>query len=144
MVHLGKGIFLLILLTGIWQDVRCSCIERRYLEISFLPGLLCCIVAKREWTDVVAACGIGVLLLIISKLTSGEIGEGDGWFFIVSGMYINRTENLNLLLSGLVLSFLWSMGMMFRGIITGRQWRKQRMAFLPFLLPGGIWLVLGS
>ena len=136
-----KIIFLIILGYAVWMDLRTKELSGTFLLGAACVGAVVLAVwgpAGENWQETIFACGIGGILLFISRLIGGGIGEGDGWFFIVSGMYINRTENLNLLLSGLVLSFLWSMGMMFRGIMTGSQWRKQRMAFLPFLLPAWI------
>lgn len=34
----------------------------------------------------------GIMLLLIGMLTRGLLGEGDGWFFIVSGFFLGWQE----------------------------------------------------
>ena len=34
----------------------------------------------------------GILLLVLSKITKGAVGQGDGFFFLVSGMYLGFWE----------------------------------------------------
>ena len=42
----------------------------------------------------------GIMLLLIGMLTRGLLGEGDGWFFIVSGFFLGWQECVMLLISG--------------------------------------------
>ena len=62
------------------------------------------LVWKRSLIQMLLSGGIGLFLLILSKCTNGGIGEGDGWFFIVSGWYLDWQDNVQLFLSGLQLS----------------------------------------
>ena len=39
----------------------------------------------------------GILLLVLSKITKGAVGQGDGFFFLVSGMYLGFWDNVALL-----------------------------------------------
>lgn len=88
--------------------------------------------------DTVMAMAVGCMLLLLSVFTGEAIGKGDGWFFVVSGIYLGMIKNLVLLAGGLGLCFLVCMVLMVRGIITGKDLSGVRLPFLPFLIPAGI------
>lgn len=77
-------------------------------------------------------CGmlLGIFMLLISAVTQGSIGMGDGILLMVTGVYLGGYENLRLLMTGLMFSALWSLGLLaFR-----KKKRKDEIAFVPFLL----------
>ena len=80
-------------------------ISKSSLLLSGVLGLGLSIALKRSCIQIVISCGIGVVLLLLNKCTDGGIGEGDGWFFVVSGLYMDWQDNLQLFLSGLFLCF---------------------------------------
>lgn len=84
---------------------------------------------------------IGLVLLLISFGSGGAVGDGDGWFFLVSGLYLAWQENLSLLCSGLLLSSLYAIGWIIWGKWNGVSVKHIKIPFLPFLLPMGIWMV---
>ena len=91
------------------------------------------------------ACGIGGILLFISRLIGGGIGEGDGWFFVVAGLFLSPGENGLLLLSGIFLSGIFSLLYVVAGALNGT-WQRHRKSFpfLPFLLPAGLWITFAG
>ena len=137
-----KWMFLLVLCVASWQDMRNKMIENRLLWGAGMVGFLCWVNSGRGISDLVISCGIGGILLGISILTEGGIGEGDGWFFVVSGLYLHWRENVCLLLSAMLLCFIWSFPFVIMTVIRRGAGRKKSLPFLPFLIPAGIWMVI--
>lgn len=85
---------------------------------------------------------IGGAILIVSKLTRGAIGEGDGWFFVASAGYLVIEEEGILLISGLIVSWCWSIGLVLYRIWNKGNNRKDTLPFLACMWPAGIWLLI--
>lgn len=81
---------------------------------------------------------VGAGLLFLSRITNEAVGKGDGWFFLISGIYLGALKNLVLLAGGLGICFLLSMVLVFKGIIQGTDRGRLRIPLLPFLIPAGI------
>lgn len=137
----GVIVFLMILCSAAWQDLHTRSIGCRFLVISGYLGSIYSILAKRNMQDIVVSCGIGMVLLGICKLTRGGIGEGDGWFFVISGLFLDIGENLSLFFCGLLFCFLFSLPIMVMNVWKKREIGKHGLPFLLFLLPGGIWMI---
>ena len=79
----------------------------------------------------------GLLLLGISVVTEEAMGKGDGWFFLVSGLFLGFWKNVFLLTGGLFLCFPVAVWLM-----IGR-WGKNTGIKLPLLayllVSGGTW-----
>ena len=88
--------------------------------------------------DTAMAMAVGAGLLFLSRITKEAVGKGDGWFFLISGIYLGAVKNLVLLAGGLGICFLLSMVLVFKGIIQGTDRGRLRIPLLPFLLPAGI------
>jgi len=73
---------------------------------------------------------IGFMLLAISKLTGGQIGEGDGIVFLITGVVLGFKNNFLLLLEALFLSFVFSLVFLLLKKIN----IKTKLPFLPFVL----------
>ena len=108
----GKGIFLFAIVGGI-----ISVLFPAYRIGQILLGM-----------------GIGGGLLIMSLLSKGGIGVGDGIVVLISGIYLGVQENCFLLLLALLVSSLYS-GILW---IVKKGDRKQKIPFIPFLLVGYI------
>lgn len=92
-------------------------------------------------TGLAASAAVGILLLLVSVCSDGAVGDGDGWFFLVSGLYLTWLENLSLLCFGLFLCSLYGIGLTLHGVWKRVSVRNRKIPFLPFLLPMGIWMV---
>lgn len=134
----GMIIFLVILCSAAWQDFKTRSVGCPFLMISGYLGGVYSVLAERRAQDIILSCAIGVLLLGIGKLTRGGIGEGDGWFFVVTGLFFDVGENLSLFLSGLSGCFLVSLPVAVVGVWKKNGNRKRGLPFLLFLLPKGI------
>jgi len=72
--------------------------------------------------------GLGVVLL--SKITGGKIGLGDGLVLAVTGMGLGFWGNIELFALALALAAVFSIGL----IIIRRANRKKIIPFIPFIL----------
>lgn len=73
--------------------------------------------------------GIGILFLIISRLTDEAIGYGDSWMILLLGIYLGLWDILWLLSIAFVLSGMTSVVL----LVRNRYSRKLSFPFIPFL-----------
>ena len=85
-------------------------------------------------------CLLGGILLLIGRLSRGALGEGDGIFFIIAGIYLGFWKNLALLVSALILCSFSGLVLFLWGQMQGRDYRKKTLPLLVFTLPMGIYL----
>jgi leader peptidase (prepilin peptidase)/N-methyltransferase len=81
---------------------------------------------------------IGALILLIYHVTKGEIGEGDGWLLIVTGIFLGIGRNFELLMSGLLLAAICSLFL----ILFKKAGKKREIPFVPFLFLGYMGMVI--
>jgi len=138
------NLFFVFLGTAAWQDLRTRSISLEVLAGGAAVGIITCIWKERLPGEIVLAMIPGIMLLLIGMLTRGLLGEGDGWFFIVSGFFLGWQECVMLLISGQIFCGIFGLAIMVGAQIgTGREnIRKLRLPFLPFLLPASLWMVL--
>lgn len=145
-----RGIFSLFLLLAAWKDFK----RRRIpiwlyvffgvigagvkLFVSARSGQFCR--PNQEWVWAVAAFLPGLLLLLLTKVSRGGVGAGDGWFFVTAAFYLGLWKTLALLFYGLLFCSLCSLGMITWGMMKGISVRKKRLPFLPFLIPAWLWI----
>ncbi len=75
---------------------------------------------------------IGIVLIIVSKLTRGQIGLGDGLIFCATGLGLGFWANLCLLLYSLTMAAAFS-GFM---ILVRKKVRTYTIPFIPFVCLG--------
>lgn len=133
-------LFFIYLCCAACQDIYRRELDFRFLICFGLLGVLNCLTQEKSLilTGVSVAEGVGILIL--SRLTRGGVGEGDGWFFVISGLLLGPEENMALLLSGLALCGVFCLVLVTVAFVRGKGVRKLRIPFLPFLLPAGIWM----
>lgn len=136
-------IFLCFLVICVLMDLKEQALDSRFLFLFGFIGILIGGVNGfdgREFWEILLSSGIGVLLFMFSKVTGGGIGEGDGLFFMISGMFLSAGENLFLFLSGLSVCSIYSLVWVVISFLQGKQLQKS-FPFLPFLIPGGVWVI---
>ena len=99
---MGKWIFLVFLVWAIWQDLRSRTVGQGFLAAAGSLGAAVSLLSGRSVPELLSSAAVGIFLLILGQITDGGIGEGDGWFFIVTGFFLEPTENVMLFLSGLI------------------------------------------
>ena len=110
-------------------------IDHRYKKIPVMPGVVCMVFVAlaqvvagspvREWLPGV---GIGLFLLIVSRMSRGSIGAGDGLVYLVTGLALGFFRNLELLVISLLFASLAGLGLM----VFRKVGRKYAMPFVPF------------
>ena len=68
------------------------------------------------------------------------MGEGDGWFFLATGLCLGCERTFLLLAGGILLCGLFSLPVLAMGYVYGKSRRKMEVPFLPFLVP--VWLCM--
>lgn len=92
--------------------------------------------------DIAAAVALGAGLLVLSAITNRAIGRGDGWFFVVSGLYLGLARNMLLLCGGIFFCFMACCFLWIKEAGHGQKVRGMRLPFLPFLIPAGLAVML--
>lgn len=132
--------FSVFLCLGVWQDLVSRRLNRMFLVVFGCLGCLRAVYFGEDLWKILISAGVGLFLLIASHITDGKIGEGDGWFFVVSGLYLQPSENLLVLISGLFFCSIYCLVLVTVMFTEGRRMKQREVPFLPFLLPVGLWL----
>ncbi len=153
---LGWGrlaVFAVFLGGAAWQDVRRRQVNGLFLIGFGLLGMVFWLSAawfvwKGEgvWQEVLfsGAGGalLGAALLLLGRLSGGALGEGDGCFFIISGLYLGLKGNIGLFFAALTACFLFCCLLLLWGSWKGVSVRKRRVPFLPFAALGALGLAI--
>lgn len=122
-----------------WSDIRKKIISFQVLIIAVSIILITLLIQNNLWVwERIIGIGIGGILLVLSKITRGQIGLGDGLLFCVTGLAIGGWNNLLLLSYSLCLAFIYS------SVIWIRKWtnKYKTIPFVPFVLLGYIGVLL--
>lgn len=84
---------------------------------------------QQSGMELLTGVATGVFLIVISAVTGGQIGIGDGLVFMVLGVLIG-SANVTLLIIALILRAVVA-GVLF---VARRVKRKDRLPFVPFVL----------
>lgn len=135
-----KRLWLVMLTVAAWEDLRERQVSMMLLMCFFIPGMwnMCIADGKVHWWAMLT--GLGMLLL--SKVTDGSLGKGDGCFFLVSACYLNFKEINLLFLGSLGISCVWAMVLLVKRYWTKDMGKvKDTIPFLTCAWPVGVWLV---
>ncbi len=139
---INKIVFSIFLLLAAWQDARDQYISIWLLSAAGLAGVFLSFMVADFGIERLLSCLAGFGLLILSRLTDEAIGSGDGWFFVVSGLYLSPILNLKLLIYGIFLAGFFNGVSYLYSRLMGRDVSQKPVAFLPFLVPVWIGLVM--
>lgn len=138
-------LFLIFLAVAAWQDMRDKEIDA-WLYVVFGGliwfGKLCFDGPVELWREAVNAVP-GIALVLLSRLSGGAVGEGDGWFFVVAGVALGVRNAVALFFISLFLCCLWCAGMAVWGWRRRISVRRKTVPFLPFVLPAVLWILRG-
>lgn len=126
-----KNISLLaLLLPSAWLDIKQKKIWLPWLAVFFLEAVVLMFIGVSSWRVCLVGMIPGVLLIIISLISQGAIGLGDGYLVCVIGS-LTGLERVMIILTGAMLISA-ATGMF---LIIFRHWgRKSTLPFVPFLL----------
>lgn len=81
------------------------------------------------WRDMAAGITVGLVVLVLAKITEGKIGFGDGWVLMVTGLYLGFRGNLFLFMTALFVSAVTSVIL----LLSRRADKKTELPFVSFL-----------
>ncbi len=148
-------IFSAFLLMAAWQDGRSRQISVRLLGLFWFVGVMLCVKKCGEiWQQgelsvwilmpILAAALPGLILLFLSQITGGEVGEGDGVFFLGAAFFLDWEECMLLFAGGLLCGSAMGIGLILWGKIKRKNVRRMRLPFLLCLLPAWVFLLAGG
>ncbi|WP_349945301.1 prepilin peptidase [Lacrimispora sp. BS-2] len=139
---INKILFGVFLLAAAWEDGREKAVSVWLFKTAGIAGVILTFLRGDIGAERLLSCMVGVGLLLLSRLTGEAIGMGDGWFFVVSGLFLRVLLNLKLLIYGIFLNGIVCGGICLLAWLRGRDVKKQSVPFLPFLVPVWIGLVM--
>lgn len=135
-----KVILLLGLFYIAWFDYKTKLIEMKWLLIFGMVGMIG-IVVQRDWALISQSCLgtlVGVSLLVFSWFSRESIGFGDGWLFVITGVFLGIWENFVLLFGSLILVGIFAVTC----LVLKKIERNDRVALAPFVLTAYVVFVL--
>lgn len=117
-------------------DIRCHKVPVNVL----IAGTVCAVLyqifqmcsAEIELWQVAGGAGIGVVFLLVSRVTREGIGYGDSWGILSLGIYLGFLKLIEVLAGALFLLVIISIVM----LSIKKMSRKFALAFYPFLTAG--------
>ena len=135
-----KWFWFLCLTAGALSDIKERMISYRLIIICAAVGWI--YIWKTDLSGHIPGLVIGAAFLMISRLTQGAVGAGDGWFLIASSGYLTVEETGILVLGGLMVCWCFSIGVVLYRIWRGENGKKDTLPFLACMWPAGIWLLI--
>ena len=124
------GVFLLI--EGI-RDLQKHKVSMITVMIAGILGVIFQFgIIQENGLKIIGGILIGIMLLLLAKMTREKIGYGDGWIFVVTGIYMGFRNNMYLLLLSLFLASLVSICL----LVFKKVNKKTELPFVSFVLPG--------
>lgn len=120
-----------------WRDYKTQLIEIWQLLIMGVAGIGLC----GNWETVYRAIGgavMGCIILLVAWCTKECVGVGDGYLFIVTGIFLGFIQNFILVFSSLLLAGIFSIGC----LVLKKKKGDDRMALGPFVLAAYVLFVL--
>jgi len=134
---ISKLVLLVALFVIAWGDYKTQLLEVRQLLGFGAVGILLC----EDWVTLYHAIGgslIGILVLFAAWCSKESIGYGDGWLFVLTGVFLGFIQNLTLLLGSLILAGVFAIAC----LILKKKRRSDSMALGPFVLAAYVLFVL--
>ncbi len=128
-----KIFMLLFLFVAALIDYRKKEIPVYLPIVGFVPAITISIIIKSlTLLEIALGIAIGVVVLLLGKITKQAIGYGDGVVLICTGAALGFAKNLVLLVISLIIAACIGALLMF----LKRKKKKDSVAFIPFLLSG--------
>ncbi len=141
MEMIGKAALLGMLGLYAAEDMRKHTISSVYLVFWGILGIgLHLYLEDVTAVSLLAGAAVGGGLLLLGFLTRERIGYGDGFVFIVTGLFLGGAANVQLLLTSLLYAAIFSLGILLFG--KKRMGRNQEIPFIPFVFLGYLTMLL--
>ncbi len=130
----------LLLFCGV-QDLLYKRITLWLIGVSALAVLACLpFCTNLSFTERLGGCALGFGVILLSKVTGGKIGLGDGILLCVTGLGLGFWTNTELFGLALFLAAVLSILLLILRLVD----RKKNIPFVPFLLAGYVILLVVS
>ena len=90
--------------------------------------------------NIIFGMGVGGVLLLLSILTGGKIGIGDGVLLVVTGIYLGLEQNLMLFVGSLFICACYALLL----LVLRRRKRNDTLAYAPFVLVSYVCMLAGA
>ncbi len=126
---------LAMLIIGSLEDIKNKQIHIVWIACFALEGVLCCFfLGKQPAISVIIEIMIdmvpGFLLLLLSFVTKGGIGAGDGILLMAAGIFLGTARVCKIFIYAIFLSAMYAWFL----FIIKKKGRKHEIPFVPFLL----------
>ena len=120
------------------MDMREKEISVIYIGAGFLAGLILQLfLGAHQFFDILLGCVVGIVFLLIARLSNEAVGYGDALMIITTGVFLGLVENMLLLLSSIAAAALCSIVLLIFKINK----KRDAIPFVPFMLCGYIFLL---
>lgn len=134
-----SAVLLIFLAAVAYQDWKEKQINAGILLVAAFCGIvLQAGVQKESIRSILAGFGVGLVLLLLAWITGGSVGAGDGMMLMVCGIYLGFWENINLLMTALIMAGIIALFM----IAVKKKGRNYRLPFVPFVLAAYLFQLL--
>lgn len=127
----NMGIMLLLVFNS-WKDIRKKEVSLWTILMFAVIGVIRSACVEGINVRRLAAIGIGGMVVVLSVLSKGEVGMGDGLLLMAMGTVLSAKQLLGTLLIGLFCCCIWGLILLF----LPKTGRKTEIPFVPFLLLG--------
>lgn len=132
------GVFFIL---GTYFDLKYKGLPKWFLAGGFLLSLILCGIFKPvSLVEMLSGMAVGGALLLISLLTKGALGLGDGLFLVVVGIHLGVGAVITVLAFGLLISAIFSLVL----LVFRKVSRKSSVPFVPFLTVAYVITFLGQ
>lgn len=135
-----KVVLLLGLFYIAWFDYRTKLIEIKWLLIFGMAGMFG-ILLQQDFALMGQACMgmmVGGILLVLAWISGESVGFGDGWLFVVTGVFLGFLQNFILLFGSLLLAGTFAIIC----LALKKKEKNDRLALAPFVLTAYVVFVL--
>ena len=121
-------------------------IDRRVLTAGYCVGAILLIwrlsQGSETWLSVLAALSPGICFFLLSCLTEGKVGRGDGDMVLILGLFLGWQKCLAILTGACLLTAVYAGA----GLVAGRLKKDSGIPFAPFLLVGTLltWIMISA
>ena len=123
-----------------WYDYRTKLIEVKWLVVFGTLGIGG-VLLQRDVTQLyqsLLGMLIGGALLLLAWISEESVGFGDGWLFVVTGIFLGGMQNFVLLFGSVLLAGVFAIGC----LLLKKKGRDDRVALAPFVLTAYVVFVL--
>jgi len=96
------------------------------------------IIGQLRIYEMAGGCVLGLIFLLVARLTGEAIGYGDGLILIATGAFLGIMNNLLLLTISLALAAVFSISL----LVFKRMKKNKEIPFVPFMLGGFVIMVM--